>query len=291
MAIFVGRLGAFKLARSSDATISGSVSPDDVAVVLNRVGIEVGNGELLTGDLISLSTTDPRGLDFLSPTAWRSGTVEDQVDFYINVNAVGGVRFFDTFEDAINNNRLKEKTVNAFSGDPIEISVSVRDSRYRTLARVQSFQFNTERDALDTTTLHQSSKSTQPGLISASGSLDLLFDYKLLPTESALELPLVMVQTITRLKIGSRFDSLLYIREPQGAESNSDAIFYEFSGIINRAGIESSADAIVRATVDFTVTGEFFLKVGSQSSYILTETEDRLELEQSLDFILQEVDD
>lgn len=291
MAIFVGNKGAFRLSRASEVSLNAMVSPADVSLTLNRVGIEIDDGELLTGDFVNLSTTDNRGLAFLAASNWPSAQIEKDISLFVNINAVGGVRFFRTFTDAANNDRLEELPVAAFTGDDLPVTIEVRDSSYRTLGRIESYQFNTERDALDTTSIHQSAKSQQPGLITGSGSLNMLFDYRMLPNEEELELPIVLFQTITRLRSGSAFDALLFLREPEDQFDGRDAVFYEFKGLITRAGVVAESDAIVSATVDFTVSGEYFLKIGSRNSYVLKEDDSRIQVEQSLGFILQEVDD
>lgn len=293
MAIFVGNRGAIKLSRSAAASFSGMVESADVNTTLNRVGLDAGTNELITGDAVEISTTDPRGLEFLAASAWDSGSRQTQGTFYINVNAVGGVRFFSSFDNAVANNRNAEKTVATFAGDPIPIEVRVKDSQYRDLAQVQSYRFSTDRDALDTTSLSDGFREQHSGLVTGSGSLDVLFDYRLKAGETSKEVALAIYQVITRLKLGSRFGCLLYVREANTdlGETSADSIFYEFEAVVTRAGIDASADRIVQASIDFVTTGEFYLKVGESSSTILTENDDRLLLEAGLGYLLQEISD
>jgi hypothetical protein len=49
--------------------------------------------------------------------------------------------------------------------------------------------------------------------------------------------------------------------------------------------------SIVSCTIDFVSTGEIKLLVGQPSGYILKEDAGLISLEQSLDFLLQEVED
>lgn len=292
MTVNVGYRGAFRFARTAAASVAASVSPADVITSLARVGVEDIAGEILTGDQVSFSTADPRGLAFLPANTWASGQVESQGTFYVNVNSNFAFRLFRTFQAAVSNDRNLELPVAAFSGEPIPVSLAVRDSRYRTLARVESYTFNTDRDALDTTSLHEGSRSSQSGLVNASGSLQLLFDFRLLPSESDLEVPIAIVQTVSRLKSGSRFESLLYIREPQEDEDDQVSVFYQFAANITRAGITGQADDIVRASVEFAVTGDYYLKIGTPPSYLLQEAGDRFQLEeQEIGYLLQEVND
>lgn len=293
MAIFVGNRGNFRLSRSSADVLSATVMPDDVSTSLNRVGIDAGINELLTGDQVQVWTADPRGLAFLAAGNWATNAVEQQGTFYVNVNAVGGVRFFSDFTSAVSNNRANEKTLTTFNGNPIEIQLTIRNTQYRSLARVQSYRFSTDREALDITSLSDGFREQYNGLITGSGSIDILFDYKLNFGESNQEVALAIFQIISRLKLGSRFDALLYVREPSAAlgETGADAVFYEFSAVVTQAGIDAAADRIVQATINFVTTGEFFLKVGEANSYVLKEDDDRLILEADLGYLLQEITD
>jgi hypothetical protein len=66
MTYFLGQHGKIKLRRKSAGTFSSSVSPADVNTVLNRFGFDGSVENLLTGDQLVISTTDPRGLDFFA---------------------------------------------------------------------------------------------------------------------------------------------------------------------------------------------------------------------------------
>jgi hypothetical protein len=68
-------------------------------------------------------------------------------------------------------------------------------------------------------------------------------------------------------------------------------IYYEFSAVITRAGIEVRQDQAISCAIDFATTGEIKLLIGEPSGYILKEDTDRLRLQQNLDFLLTEVTD
>jgi hypothetical protein len=92
-----------------------------VTVALNRIGFETATDNLLTGDKVTISTEDARGLLFFTVGSWVDGEGVEQRSFsaYINVNAAGGLRFFPSFVDAVNNNRAAEYQVKSFAGDPL----------------------------------------------------------------------------------------------------------------------------------------------------------------------------
>jgi len=294
MTYFIGNVGNVRLRRNNEITLSALVKDADVTVVLNRIGFEAATDNLLTGDKVTISTPDPRGLLFFTVGSWVDGEGVEQRSFsaFINVNAAGGLRFFPTFADAVNNNRAVEYQVQSFVGAPLLVKLVVRDISANVLGDVISYTFNTDREGLDTTTLSDKFKRMySAGLISGSGKIDCLFNNL---TSGVKETPLLMLQLIHRVDIGSEFDCLLSITDSANdpALSASDNIFYEFTAMVTRAGLELSASEVISCSIDFITTGEIKLLVGRPSGYILKEDDDRLALNQnSLAFLLTEVED
>ena len=291
MTVFLGAHGTVKLRRNAGQQvnqITDNINPADVNTVLNRIGFDTSLDNLLTGDRVDIVTTDPRGLECFAASAWQSATVEPEISTYVNVNAAGGLRFFPTFADAVNNNRAVEFTVYAFTGAPIPIKYSIRDISYNTLGNVVSYQLNTDREALDSTTLSDKFRNQYAaGLISGNGTIDCLFDYT---TQNEQETPLLMLQLIQRLDIGSEFDCAFYLTDAE-ITPTTQTVFYQVTAMVTRAGVEVNSNDVIRCAVDFVTTGEIRLLVGRPADYILKEDNDRIVLEQSLDFLLQETAD
>lgn len=291
MTVFLGSHGTIKLRRNAGQRVTSIVDridPGDINTNLNRIGLDTSLDNLLTGDRVDLSTTDPRGLVCFATSAWQSAVVESAISAYVNVNAAGGLRFFPTFADAVNNTRANELTVVAFSGTSIPVTYTVRDVSYNTLGNVISYQLNTDREALDSTTLSDKFKNQYAaGLISGNGTIDCIFDYT---TQGSKETPLLMLQLIQRLDIGSEFDCAFYLTDA-AIDPTVQTIFYQASAMVTQSGVMVDAADIIRCTIDFVTTGEIRLLVGQPADYILKEDEDRIVLEQSLGFLLQETDD
>jgi hypothetical protein len=291
MTFFIGALGNVRLRRNNEVSLACLVRDADVTVVLNRIGIDSAEENLLTGDRVTISTEDPRGLLFFAVSSWTDGEGVEQrsLSGFVNVNAVGGLRFFETFADAVNNNRASEISVKSFTGDPIAVTIAVRDVSENILGSVTKYTFNTDREALDTTTLSDKFKRMySAGLISGSGSIDCIFSYE---TSGIKETPLLMLGLINRVDIGSQFDCLLSLTDSENDPSVAN-IYYEFEAMVTRSGIEVSPDDVIRCGVDFVTTGEIRLLVGRPSGYILKEDEARIALNQdSLSFLLTEVED
>jgi hypothetical protein len=207
---------------------------------------------------------------------------------YCNINAIGGIRLFETFSAAINNDRTVEYPLENFTGAAIPISVQIYGSVERVLGDVRSYSFNTDREALETTTMSDRFKRMySAGLISGAGSIDCIFN----TTNSGLvENSLLMLQLINRTDIGSEFDCFLQLTD-NDVDSNYQDIFYQFQAMITRTGIEVAPDQTINCAIDFVTTGDIQLLIGEPSGYILKEDTDRIRLQQNLDFLLTEVTD
>ena len=291
MAVFLGNHGNVRLRRGIDAPygmLEDRIKPDDVNTSLNRLGFDSSVDNLITGDRIDITTTDARGLVCFAASSWSSATVESTISAYVHVNAVGGLRFFYQFEDAVNNNRAAEISLASFAGAALEINVRVRDVAFNVLGNVTSYTLNTSRETIDTTSLSDKfQKQYSAGNISGSGSIDCLFDYT---STGIKETPLLMLQLIHRVDIGSEFDLALYLVDKELNQSLTN-VFYEMQAMVTQTGVTVNADSAITCTIDFVTTGEIRLLVGEPAGYVLKEDDDRIEIEQSLDFLLKETED
>ena len=288
MTFFIGTKGNVRLRRGADTelgVLSGSIGPDDLVLALSRVGFEGANANLFTGDRVDLVTTDARGLAFIPASNWPSNAIEDTFSTFINVNSAGGLRLFPTFADAVNNTRANEIAIQAFTGDPIEVSVRVRDVAYNLLGDVTSYEFQSNRDQIDVTALDDKfRKQHDAGLISGSGRIDCTFNYI---TSGALETSKLLVQLIQRVDLGSAFDLALYLTD-KTVDPDVENIFYLLTAVVTNSGVRVAANEIITCSLDFVTTGDVRLVTGVPSQYILKEDDDRIRVEHSLDYLLQE---
>ena len=193
-----------------------------------------------------------------------------------------------TYADAINNNRAAEITLTSFTGAPIAIDYAVTDIRFNVLGNVTGYTLNTDRDAIDVTSLNDKfRRQFNAGLISGNGSIDCLFDYE---TTGIKEPPLLMLQLIQRIEIGSQIELALYITD-SSLDSSLSSVFYQTSAVITRTGINVTAQEAIECTIDFVTDGEIRLLIGEPSGFILLEDDDRIQVEQSLDYLLKEIED
>jgi len=277
---FTGQDGCVKIKRRTSDSFTTEVLEDDLDLSLNRFGFDRSELNMITGDRVDIETQDPRGVAWLPVEA-----------FYAHVSADGALRAFPTYEAAINNDRALEYVLTPFTGGPITVTIRVRDTSFEPLASVVNFTFDTDRATLDATVLGDA--FTVPlgqGLISGSGTIDCLFDYRRKincgPNSGVVgELPVLLLQTIYRLDIGSEFDALLQLAPET---DRSEQVFYEVQAVATRTGVVVNREGLIQCSLNFVSTGPFRLVIGEPSGYILQESDDRIQQEHGLDFLLKE---
>ncbi len=291
MTFFLGSQGRVRLRRGTDSVLgvlNESVGLDDISTVLNRIGTASGIDNLFTGDKVDIETTDARKLLFIPGSNWSAGAIQDTYSTFINVNAAGGLRLYPTFADAVNNNRSNEIALQSFTGDPIAVTIAVRDVGSNILGDVTSYEFNASREQVDTTTLSDKFKNQyNAGLISGSGRIECLFNNA---SDGTRETSLLMLQLIQRLDLGCAFDLFLYLVD-KDINPAEQSIFYSLTAVVTNSGVSVDLDDAIRCTLDFVTTGELKLVVGTLAEYLLKEDGDRIRQEQSLDYLLKEVTD
>jgi hypothetical protein len=293
MTFYLGNYGNIRLRRGTDpvlGSISSVIEIDDVSTVLNRVGFESGYENLLTGDRVDLTTTDSRGLAFIPASNWSVNQIQDTFSCFIHVNEVGGLRLYPTFEDAINNTRSNEIALQLFTGAALNIKLTIRDIKFNLLGMVSQFEFNASRDAIEVTTLSDKyKKQYDAGLLSGSGRIECAFNYASTGIEEA---PLLLLQIIQRLDIGSAFDLALYLTD-KAVDPSLQNLFYLLTAVPTNTGISLRSGEIITCTIDFVTTGETRLIFGVPSDYLLKQDDDRIRTEETatIDFLLKEVTD
>jgi len=291
MAFFLGNYGAVAFRRGSQSAITkieSTVGPDDVTTFLNRVSFDKSVDNFITGDRIDLATTDSRGLVFIPASNWSTNQTEDSFSAYVNVNEAGGLRLFSSFSAAVNNDRSQEIALQSFTGDPLPVTAELLDAGANTLGNVVSYELNATREAIDVTSLSDYFRNQyNAGLLSGSGRMECLFDYT---TNGVVEPPLAVMQSIQRLDIGCSFDAYFYLTDEE-LVPDVKTIFYSVTAVVTQVGVTVSNNSAINATIDFVATGEMRLIFARPSEYILKEDTDRIQVEQSVDFLLKEVTD
>jgi len=287
MTFFLGTKGNVRLRRGTDesiGTLAASIGPDDITTGVNRFSFDGAVDNLLTGDRVEILTTDSRGIDFVPSSYWLTNVTEKDISAFINIDQAGGIRLYPSFADAINDTQANQIALENFNGEPLEATVRVSDIAYNVLGNVTRYEFQNNREQIETTALSDKYKrQLSTGLISGSGRIDCAFDYI---SSGALETPKLLLQLIQRLDLGCAFDLALYLTD-QSVDLSVENIFYLLTAVVTNAGVTVQSGDIINCSIDFVTTGKVRLVMDKPSRYLLKEDTDKIGVEHSVDFLLR----
>jgi hypothetical protein len=259
MSVYLGTFGKVELQRQFDGSeLSSTINTGDVNATAKRFSFDFDHGQLITGDQIEIKSTDSSALDFID------SYTDSSVKKFIYVDDLGGIRLYNTFAHAVNGGPTNAVAL-AVPGNDIPIAVTVENSIARLLAQVNSFELNTERETVDTTTLSDEFRSRISTLMSGSGRMSCFWEYT---GDTANELPNYLVELSLRTKVGSQFHAKFYIKasgyNPGGVSArDSDEVFYDFDAVITACAVQFTPDNTVQITADFITTGAVELKMNT----------------------------
>ena len=203
MSVYLGTFGEVELQRQFDGgELSSVINTSDVNVTKKRFSFDFEHGQLITGDQLQIKSTDGSALDFID------SYTTDSITRFIHVDELDGVRLYTSFANAINGGTANAVTL-AAPGNDIPIKVAVQNSTGRLLAQVSSFELNTERETVDTTTLSDEFRSRISTLMSGSGRMTCFWEYT---GNTANELPHYLLELSLRTRVGSQFGGKFYIK-------------------------------------------------------------------------------
>jgi len=277
MSVYLGTFGQVELRRQfEDTDLRSTVNTSDVNVTRKRLSFDFQRGQLITGDQVEITSTDGSALSFIDSYTKTS------IKRFINVDELGGIRLYTAYADAINGALANAITLAVPSAN-VPIRVSVEDSDFRIVAQVNSFELNTERETVDTTTLSDEFRSQISSLMSGSGRMSCFWEYT---GETVNQVPQYLLQLVLRTKVGSKFRAKFYLKtsghNPSGVAANAnDEIWYEFDGVLTACATQFSPSTAVQFTADFVTTGEIRLRVNlAPSDKLLQENSDDILLDQ-----------
>lgn len=332
MSVYLGSDGFVQLKRTADSDgFIALVKPSDVNTTRNRFSYEyfgfLGGGigsnlidpsepdvpdnrdemqyvPLITGDRVRFqrvvkdangnwvnSTEDQQLVEKVYP----DGTTSYDTDFtaYVNVDGVGGIRLYDSFEDAIN-----FRKDNAFELQNITENHNFRVmtgqlDRFRGLAKVQSYEFTTSRDQIDITSLGKNFRRFYSnGLLSGQGTIQcqwpVRYECKAGDLQSECEDVRYLAELILRLEEGSVFSGNFILNcNTDNRRRETRYLYYECDAcVITSVAATVEPSSVLRTTINFVTSGPFQLRYSTlpayllleDSDYILQEDESRLEI-------------
>ena len=251
MSVYLGTFGEVELKRQFDGgSLQSTINTGDVNATQKRFSFDFDHGQLLVGDQIEIKSTDGSALDFIN------GYTDSSVKKFIHVDELDGIRLYDSFAHAVNGGTTNA-TALATPGNDIPIQVTVENSSYRILGRVQNYELNTQRDTVDTTTLSDEFRTRISTLMSGSGRMSCEWEYT---GDTAKELPHYLLELALRTKVGSSFSGKFYLKTSgynpaSHTNADDDEIWYEVDGVLTACAVQFTPNQLVQITADFITTG------------------------------------
>ncbi len=287
MAIYLGSRGRVELQRTfGSREIVTTIDDAEVVATKKRLGFDLASrgdvSELITGDELEIRADS--NLVFISGyTSVKSGK------FFIHCDELGGIRLYATYAHAVSGGTTNAISLVAQSaGWSLDVRLTVQNAIHRILGQVTSYELNTSAAVVDTTALSEDFRNSISGILSGSGRLEALWDYRDTTGSGEYETAQYLHQLILRSEIGSAFNAHFYLKvdgyDPSGAGSSvaNDVIWYDVQGVITNTAIGFDMSQAVKMTADFVTTGKINLKVMTAAEYKL--------LQENTDFILLEQD-
>ena len=278
MTVYLGTFGEVELKRQFDGTsLFSTIDAADVNVTNKRFSFDFVHGQLITGDQVEITSTDGTALDFIN------GYTDSSVKKFINVDDLDGIRLYDSFANAVNGGS-SNATALATPGNALPVQVTVDNADYRVLGRVQSYELNTTRETVDTTTLSDEFRSQLSTIMSGSGRMACEWEYT---GDTTKELPHYLLEVALRTKIGSSFAGRFYLKTANYNPANhagagDDQIWYELTGVITACAVQFNPNSLVQITADFITTGPIEIKVQLETpDALLQEDTGQIRLDQN----------
>lgn len=260
MAVYIGSFGRVALKRkSSEGALESVINPADVNVTRKRFSFDFDPAFLITGDQVSITSTNGAVLGWVSTAGWANGTKQSNGQWFVNVDELGGIRLYSSFVNAVNGGSANAIALDTIAAD-IPIRVTIANTRDRILGAITSYELNTQREAVDTTALSDQFRSQYSSLMSGSGRISCQWDYKDCCGGGEYETAHYLLNLVLRTEVGSEFDAKLYLKtdeyNPSGDASQADdRIWYDISGVITASAVQFLPGTIVEMTAEFITTG------------------------------------
>jgi hypothetical protein len=294
MAVYLGNAGLVSIQRTGATTYISTLDPADVNVAQKRFSFDFPNDTFITGDYLQITRVGGGNLDFIDAAGFTPPGVTSTGAWYVNVDAVGGIRLFKTWGESLKGD-VADAVVLATPGISYTISVSVTSGNYRTLGEVVSYELSTQRAALDATVLGDEFVEQISGLVSGSGRFTCFWDFG---DTGDFEAAQYIHHLILRQQLGSNFSAALTIKRAGESAatgpSDTDAtqLYYLIEGLITNVGISFEAGTALQSQIEFVTTGQIQLRYSTggsiAGSLLLQEDSSALDLESGLGRLLQD---
>jgi len=294
MAVYLGNAGLVSIQRSGASTYTSTLDPGDVNVAQKRFSFDFPNDTFITGDYLQITRIGGGNLDFIDASGFTPPGVTSTGAWYVNVDAVGGIRLYKTWGASLNGG-LSDAITLAPPGSSYTISVAVANAGYRQLGEVVSYELSTQRAALDASVLGEEFVRQVSGMISGSGQLSCFWDFG---ENGDIEAAQYMHHLILRQQLGSNFSAVLTIKRGGEAaatgvsSADGSQLYYLVDALITNVGISFEATTALQSQIEFVTTGQIQLRYSAggsvAGSLLLQEDSSAIDLESGIGRLLQD---
>ena len=277
MPVYLGTGGFIELERTSmESSLNVTLTVSDVNTSRKRFSVDHKLGQIITGDKLDISRTDGTGnLELVNGHSARDGT------FFVHIDAIGGMRLYNSFSLAVTGLKSDALTL-VTPSEQQSLSIKVRNTSFKPLARVEEYEFTTQRDQVEINQLGDTFKRQyDSGLISGQGSMTCFWEHRYVSTDHDFsanqEFSSYLARLILRVQQGADFFGRFFLYRESASSANN--AWYECQAQITNCSVTVPNVGIIKTNIDFVTSGEFNLKIGSTPSFLLQE---------DTDFILKE---
>lgn len=285
MTVFLGQNGRVTLRRKGiDEAWRTVVNEADVRENVRRFSVDFAHQQFITGDHVEIRTVDGSDLTWIDDPA-----ADNSFTRFVNINAAGGIRLYDTFTKAIKGDLDDAIVLKQPVLDQECLIQVVPGQDQHCLADVTSFQITTSRDTIDTTNLGDYyRKQYESGLVQGQGQIECLWrapkrcdDLEERGTSPEdLEFSSYLARLCIRLVQGAAFHGWFYVYADEDGITRS--VWYESDTcIVTNVAVTVSPTQAIETTIDFVTSGPIELREGYIPVYLeLEQDEFDVELEE-----------
>ncbi len=274
MPTYLGSGGFIELKRTSmEHSLNASMVPGDVNTTRKRFSVTGVKSNIITGDKIEIERTDgSSNLELVSGHTGRDGS------WFVHVDDIGGIRLYTTFALAVGGTKANALSLVVPSSNQ-QISIKARNTTYRPLARIEEYEFTTQRDQIEISQLGDVFKRQfDNGMIQGQGSMTCFWEHRYVATDpdysTGQEFSSYLARLILRVQQGTDFFGRFFLYRESASSANN--AWYECEAQITSCSVSIPNVGIIKTQIDFITTGEFTLQVGATPGYILQESTDHL---------------
>ena len=274
MPTYLGSGGFIELKRTSmEHSLNASMVPGDVNTTRKRFSVTGVKSNIITGDKVEIKRTDgSSNLELVSGHTGRDGS------WFVHVDDIGGIRLYTTFALAVGGTKANALSLVVPSSNQ-QISIKARNTTYRPLARIEEYEFTTQRDQIEISQLGDVFKRQfDNGMIQGQGSMTCFWEHRYVATDpdysTGQEFSSYLARLILRVQQGSDFFGRFFLYRESAASANN--AWYECEAQITSCSVSIPNVGIIKTQIDFITTGEFTLQVGATPGYVLQESTDHL---------------